>query len=208
MLDVVAVRVLATGLLVLIVVGGAAVTRSLLGPRGKVVASRAPIRGSEAVWLATTLTAHAWTLGVVLLPAWTYAFPGVPDFPESSAAQLLGLGLWFLGMGLAGWAVRALGRFTTVEIQVAEGQRLVQEGPYARIRHPIYTANVTAVLGLSLLFLSPPLLVLGVVIAVLASYRGRLEDEFLRSPQAFGEAYTAYARRTGRFLPRLRGSGP
>ncbi len=208
MLDVGTVRAIAGGLLVLIVVGGVFLSRSLLGPRGAVVATRAPTRGSEAAWLVTTLVAHAWTLGVVLVPAWTYASPGVPDFPQSSAVQLLGLGLWVLGMGLAAWAVRSLGRFTTVEIQVAEGQRLVQEGPYARIRHPIYTANATAVLGLALLFLSPPLLILEVVIAVLAAYRGRLEDEFLQSPQAFGEAYTAYARHTGRFLPRLRGSGP
>ncbi len=208
MLDAGTIRIVAGGLLFLIVVGGVVLSRSLLGPRGKVVASRAPRRGYEAAWLATTLVAHAWTLGVVLLPAWAYAFPLVPDFPESSAVQFLGLVLWFLGMGLAGWAVRTLGRFTTVEIQVAEGQRLVEEGPYARIRHPIYTANAIAVLGLALLFLSPVLLVLEVVIAILAMYRGRLEDEFLQSPQAFGEAYTAYARRTGRFLPRLRGSGP
>ncbi len=208
MLDVGTVQVIAGGLLILIVVGGLALSRSLLGPRSKVLASRAPARGSETAWLAATMVAHAWTIGVLLLPALTYAVPGVPDVPGSSAVQVLGLGLWFAGMGLAGWALRTLGRFTTFEIQVVEGQRLVQEGPYARIRHPIYTANVMAVLGLALLYLSPPLLSVGAFIAVLAVYRGRLEDEFLRSPQAFGEAYTAYARRTGRFLPRLRGSGP
>ena len=208
MLDVGTVRLVAGLLLVLMVAGAAALGRSVLGPRGKVVASRAPVRGSEAAWLATTLLAHAWTLGVLIFPAWFYAVPGVPVVLESSAVQVLGLSLWFVGMGLAGWAARALGRSMTVEIQVAEGQRLVQEGPYAWIRHPIYTANVTAAVGLALLYLSPPLLGLVVVIGALATYRGRLEDEFLRSPRAFGDAYTAYAERTGRFLPRLRRSGP
>lgn len=208
MLDAGTVRVIAGGLLILIVAGGAVLSRSLLGPRGRVLASRAPIRGSEAAWLAATMLAHAWTIGVVLLPGLAYAVPGVPDVPESSAVQILGLGLWFVGMGLAAWALRTLGRFATVEIQVVEGQRLVQDGPYARIRHPIYTANVMAVFGLAFLYLSPPLLAIAAFIALLAFYRGRLEDEFLQSPQAFGETYTGYARRTGRFLPRLRGSSP
>jgi len=208
MLDVGTVRVVAGTLLVLVFVGAAFLGRSVLGPRTRVVASRAPVRGSEAAWIATTLAAHAWILGALVLPAWFYAWPGVPDFPEASAVQILGLGLWFLGMGLAGWAVRTLGRFMTVTIQVAEGQRLVREGPYARVRHPIYTGNVAAALGLALLFLNPVLLALVLVIAALASYRGRLEDAFLGSPQAFGERYTEYARETGRFLPRFRRSGP
>ncbi len=208
MLDPGTVRILAAVLLVLAGAGIAWLGRSILGPRGKVVATRAPVRGSEAAWLATTLVAHAWTLGVVVLPAVFYAWPAIGDFPEASALQVLGLVLWFLGMGLAGWATRSLGRFMTVSIQVAEGQRLVRTGPYARIRHPIYTANVIAVLGLALLFLSPPLLGILVVLAALATYRGRLEDRFLRTPEAFGDAYVAYAAETGRFLPRLRRSGP
>lgn len=208
MLDAGTVRLVAGILLVLVFGGAAVLVRSVLGPRGRVVASRAPMRGSEAAWIATTVSAHAWILGVLVLPGWFYASPGVPDFPEASSVQLLGLGLWFLGMGLAGWAVRTLGRSMTVTIQVEEGQRLVQEGPYARVRHPIYTANVTAALGLALLFLSPSLMVLVVVIAGLAAYRGRLEDEFLCSPQAFGEKYAAYAGQTGRLLPRFRRSGP
>ncbi len=208
MLDVTTARIVAGVLLVLVAIGIPVLGRSLRGPRGKVVASRRPIRGSEAVWLAATMAAQAWTFGALVLPAWFYAWPGVPDFPESSAVQILGLCLWLLGMGLAGWAVRVLGRFMTVEIQVMEGQPLVQEGPYAWVRHPIYTGNATAALGLSLLFLSPPLGALAGVVAVLAAYRAHLEDAFLRSPDAFGDRYDAYAARTGRLLPRLRRSGP
>lgn len=208
MLDVGTIRVTAGIFLVLALVGVAALGRSVVGPRRRVLASRHPARGSEAAWLATTLAVQAWTLGVVVLPSGFYAWPGVGDFPESSALQVLGVVLWLLGMGLAGWAARALGRSMTVSIQVAEGQRLVQEGPYAWVRHPIYSANVTASLGLALLFLSPPLLALALVLAAMAAYRGRLEDDFLRTPEAFGAAYEAYARRTGRFLPRFRRSAP
>lgn len=208
MLDVTTVRILAGVLLVLAAVGVAALGRSVLGPRGRVVAHRRPVIGSEVVWLAATALSQAWVLGVLVVPGWFYGWPGAARVPESTGLQALGLVLWMLGMGLAGWATRVLGRFMTVSIQVAEGQRLVQEGPYAWVRHPIYTGNVAAALGLGLLFLNPLLLGLVLLLAVLASYRGRLEDDFLRGPDAFGERYEAYAARTGRFLPRLRRSGP
>ncbi len=208
MLDVGTIRVVAGGFLALTVAGVALLARSVSRPAGKVVASRRPARGSEAVWLGATLLAQGWTLGVLLLPTDFYDWPHVGAFPDASLVQLLGPVLWLLGMGLAGWATQTLGRFMTVSIQVTEGHRLVQEGPYAWIRHPIYTGNVLAAVGLALLYLSPPLAALALVILGLAAYRGRIEDEFLRSPEAFGGRYEAYAARTGRFLPRFRKAGP
>lgn len=147
---------------------------------------------------------QGWALGVLVLPTWFYAWPGLGNFPDSTDVQILGPLLWLAGMGLIAWATRTLGPFRVVAIQVTKGHRLVQEGPYAWIRHPIYTGNAAAALGLSLLYLSPPLLALAVLLTILAAYRGRLEDEFLRSPEAFGAEYEAYSTRTGRFLPRLR----
>lgn len=208
MLDVGTVRIIAASLLVLAIAGIALLARSVSRPHGKVVASRTPARGSEAAWLGATMLTQAWTLGVLVLPAWFYAWPNLGNFPDSSDVQILGPVLWLAGMGLAGWGTRTLGRFMTVSIQVTEGHRLIQEGPYAWVRHPVYTGNATAAFGLALLYLSPPLLALTVLLAGLATYRGRLEDAFLRSPEAFGERYDAYAARTGRFLPRLRRSGP
>ena len=204
MLDDATIQILAGGLVVLALAGAAVLGRSVLGPRGRVVASRTVRRGSEAAWLGTTALAQGWILGVAVLPAWFYAQPSFGELPAASILQGLGLVLWLAGMGIAGWSARVLGRSLTVSLQVTEGQRLVEEGPYARVRHPIYTANVAAALGLSLLFLSPPLLVLTAALAVLAVYRGQLEDAFLRSPEAFGARYDAYLARTGRFFPRIR----
>lgn len=208
MLDVGTVRILATALFLLSLAGIATLWRSVSRPSGRVRASRPPARGSEAAWLGSTLLVQAWTVGVILLPAWFYGWPGIGGFPDSSDVQFLGPALWLVGMGLAGWATRTLGRYMTVSIQVTEDQTLVQRGPYAWIRHPIYTGNVAAALGLALLYLSPPVLALAALLAVLATYRGRLEDAFLRSPEAFGDRYAAYCERTGRFLPRLRRSAP
>lgn len=208
MLDPGTVRIVAAALVAVAAAGVVAIRPSVLGPRGRVVASRTVGRAWEAAWLAATMVAQAWTLGVILLPTWFYAWPAAGNFPGSTDLQVLGLAGWLAGMALAGWGVRTLGRATTVGVQVTEGQPLVQTGPYARMRHPIYTANVSAAAGLAILYLSLPLGAVVLLLAALASRRGRLEDEFLRSPQAFGDAYIAYARRTGRFLPRWRRSGP
>jgi len=92
----------------------------------------------------------------------------------------------------------------TPAIQVQEGHQLLRTGPYRLIRHPVYTAIIAIALGQALLFLSAPAVLLALILFGLAEYRARLEEDLLRSPEAFGPTYDAYMTRTGRFLPRLR----
>jgi protein-S-isoprenylcysteine O-methyltransferase Ste14 len=92
----------------------------------------------------------------------------------------------------------------TPAIQVAEGHQLVQVGPYRYIRHPAYTAIVSGAIGQSIVYLSPILALVALVLIGLAVYRAHLEEDLLGSPEGFGEAYSEYVTRTGRFLPRTR----
>jgi protein-S-isoprenylcysteine O-methyltransferase Ste14 len=170
----------------------------------RVVAQRGPARWTEVVWVVGALVVVLWSVGVLLAPAYTYDWPGPRDFPYSGVVQLLGFLVAIAGGLLFFAAVRALGAQMTPAIQVQEGHRLVQEGPYRFIRHPAYTAIVTGAAGLSALYLSLPLALTTVVLAGIAVYRAHLEEELLGSPGAFGEVYTTYVSRTGRFLPRIR----
>ncbi len=145
-----------------------------------------------------------WSIGVLLSPAYAYHWPASPDFPGSAVVQFLGFVAAIAGGLLFFAAVRTLGRHMTPAIQVQEGHRLVQEGPYRYIRHPAYTAIVTGAAGLSALYLSPLLVLITVLLAGTAAYRAHLEEDLLGSPEAFGETYRAYVARTGRFLPRIR----
>jgi protein-S-isoprenylcysteine O-methyltransferase Ste14 len=190
---------------------GAIASISLGGPRrwlpregGPVVARRNPGLWSEVTWAVGSAVSVFWPLGVVADPTYTYHWPPFPDFPASDAFQLLGLAVTIAGGVLFFAARRALGRHMTPAIQVRADHELVRNGPYRFIRHPVYTAIVASTLGLSLLFLSPILLGVAVVLVAMAIYRARLEEELLGSPQAFGSSYAEYAARTGRFLPRLR----
>jgi protein-S-isoprenylcysteine O-methyltransferase Ste14 len=171
--------------------------------RAPVVRSfRLPVRGTQAVWVVGTLVAVFWPVGFFLLPEYTYHWPAGPDFPISSGLQLLGVVLGITGGLLFSRSARALGAQMTPEIRVQEGHRLIRTGPYRYVRHPVYTGILLTALGQTLLFLSPLAGSLTILLAVLAVYRARLEEELLGSPEAFGAEYAAYATRTGRFLPK------
>jgi len=201
------VQVLAAGIVVATLAGfilGHALPHAPRSP-SRVVARRDPRRWTEIVWVGGALAMVFWQFAVLVVPVYAYHWPAAPDFPYSSAVQLLGFAVALAGGLLFFSAVRALGRHMTPRIQVQEGHRLVQEGPYAYIRHPAYTAILTSAAGLSLLYLSPILAGLFVLLAGVAVYRAGLEEDLLSSPEAFGEEYREYVARTGRFLPRLRG---
>ena len=169
----------------------------------RVIAVHAPARGTQAAWITGTISAVFWGVGVFLAPTDAYHWPAFPDFPDSWVVQILGIILAATGGTLYARAARVLGRHMTPAIRVQDGHRLVQEGPYRYIRHPVYTAILSVAIGQSLFFLSVPVALLALLLIGLARYRARLEERLLASPEAFGDTYLAYMARTGRFLPRL-----
>jgi protein-S-isoprenylcysteine O-methyltransferase Ste14 len=48
------------------------------------------------------------------------------------------------------WLVFRQNSFTASTVQVAQGQNLVDTGPYALVRHPMYTASLVMMLGIPL----------------------------------------------------------
>jgi protein-S-isoprenylcysteine O-methyltransferase Ste14 len=170
----------------------------------RVVAQREPPGWTQFVWVFGTFVAILWPIGFFLLPSIAYHFPAFPEFPGSWAVQVAGVVLAASGGLVFSRAARALGTQMTPAIQVQEGHRLLQEGPYRWIRHPVYTAILMIALGDTLLFLSPLAALLALLLLGFAEYRAHLEEGLLRSPEAFGATYDEYADRTGRFVPRLR----
>jgi protein-S-isoprenylcysteine O-methyltransferase Ste14 len=173
----------------------------------RVVARTIPARGTLLLWIAGTMLAIFWPVGVFLAPTYAYHWPALPDYTGSWAVQIAGVFMAAAGGILYSRAARTLGRQMTPAIQVRQGHELIQSGPYRYIRHPVYTAVIAIALGQTLLFQSLPLVGLTMVLVGLALYRARLEERLLSSPAGFGGAYSSYAARTGRFLPRLN-AGP
>ncbi len=115
-------------------------------------------------------------------------------------ARWLGVGLALAGFLLLEWSHRALGSNWSDQPRITQEQCLVQNGPYRRVRHPIYTAFLL-ILG-STLFISASWLVGGLwIVAVSLDIFPRMRYEEAAMLEKFGEEYRQYQQRTGRLLP-------
>jgi protein-S-isoprenylcysteine O-methyltransferase Ste14 len=99
-----------------------------------------------------------------------------------------------------------LGKQWALSARIIEGHRLVTDGPFGRVRHPIYAAMglllLSTIVGLSSPIgaaLSVPLFVVGTVLRV------RAEDGLLAT--TFGRDFDDYRRRVPAIFPRFSGSG-
>lgn len=130
----------------------------------------------------------------LLLAGIVAAAVGGPRWPEGVARVLvLAGGL----VALAGAVVvvrssRALGRGLTPFPRPPADGALVTDGPYRRVRHPLYTGVILFAAGIGVAF-SPLALALAGVLAVLFGLKARVEERFLR--EAYPD-YDAYASRT------------
>ena len=91
----------------------------------------------ETVLLSVSLAG----LGIVPL---VYAATGFPRFAERAFVPWIAwLGLLVAAAALAMFRLthKALGRNWSVTLELREGHRLISDGVYARVRHPMYTAS-------------------------------------------------------------------
>ena len=115
------------------------------------------------------------------------------------AIHSLGLLLTLLGCGLAVWARIVLGSNWSGTVTVKENHVLITGGPYAWVRHPIYSGFLLALVG-TVLVLGKFLWLLAVGFALLATWmKSRAEEGFMQ--QEFGEQYIAYKQRVKALIP-------
>jgi protein-S-isoprenylcysteine O-methyltransferase Ste14 len=107
------------------------------------------------------------------------------------------------GIAFAFWARYTLGRNWSGTVTLKEGHTLVQNGPYALARHPIYTGLIVAFLGTFLgVGVSIPRMVLGMT-ALILGLRLKMETEERFMSEHFGQAYAAYRQRVKGLIPFL-----
>jgi protein-S-isoprenylcysteine O-methyltransferase Ste14 len=121
---------------------------------------------------------------------------------QSSLLAWSGVVLCVLGFGLAFYARWHLGRNWGMPMSRKEQPELITSGPYASIRHPIYTGLLLAILGSAMgVNVSWALILIPVGAYFILSAR-REESAML---QLFPVQYAAYLARTGMLVPRLFG---
>jgi protein-S-isoprenylcysteine O-methyltransferase Ste14 len=144
-----------------------------------------------AVLIFTWYRRHIGARPSPLMRHWLALHPDI-------AGQWLGVGLILLGFACAFWARLYLGRNWGMPMSLREGHELVTSGPYAYVRHPIYSGLILATIGstlaVGLVWVLPFVLSLAYFIV-----SARTEEQMMITQ--FPDTYPAYRRRTKMLIP-------
>lgn len=121
--------------------------------------------------------------------------------PRTAANSAIGIGLTWVGLAIAIWARYHLGQFWSGRITLKEGHQLIRTGPYAHLRHPIYTGLDLSAIGTALV-IGHWRCIAGVVVIMVGFVVKAKREEALLASQ-FGEAFQEHRKRTGFLLPRF-----
>jgi protein-S-isoprenylcysteine O-methyltransferase Ste14 len=125
--------------------------------------------------------------------------PFSQDWTPTGNSLLAGIGsaLCVLGIALAIWARAHLGRNWSSHPTLKEDHELVTSGPYALIRHPIYTGLIFAALGTGLIEWPWVIVLLGM--SIMFIWRVGREEKLMT--QQFPDQYPEYKKRTWALFP-------
>lgn len=161
---------------------------------GDLVASRStPDCPSWQKWLARRRVAISLVVFTSLVVADMFLLGVRPRdiFDWSDAGTVLGELLLAAGLAIRSWAAGTLHK----------SQRLVRQGPYALVRHPLYIGSFCMMIGFCALVQDSQSIwfIIGPV-ALLYWFQVRFEEA--RLAHWFAADWPGYAAVTGRFLPR------
>ena len=139
--------------------------------------------------------------GALLIAPWTARALGespIWQIGDYGACALVGVML--VGLALTWWARMQLGRLWSSAITRKEEHRLVETGPYALVRHPIYTGIITALLATAATQATLLALLGAVLIAIGLWVKARTEERFLLA-ELGPDDYESYRSRVPMLIP-------
>ena len=146
----------------------------------------------RVLWLVVTVSVAA---GVYVATHF-----GAAALPNRDVWRLVGLVQFVLGIAVRWWAIVTLGRFFTVDVQIAKDHALVERGPFRIVRHPSYTGVLLAFVGFALSLANWAALLV-ITLPIFAAFIRRMNVEEEALTESLGASYLAYMQRTKRLLP-------
>lgn len=128
---------------------------------------------------------------------WLYLQP----WPAGLWPFWLGAAVTIAGLLFAVWAREHLGSNWSRSVTIKQGHELITTGPYAMVRHPIYTGILTGFLGMAIAISQVRGFIVFVLIFLVFWIKLRMEEQWMRAQ--FGETYSTYAHRTAALVPYL-----
>jgi protein-S-isoprenylcysteine O-methyltransferase Ste14 len=182
-----------------VVIAGTLVMIAIRAPHGH-RSRRVKVAKSHKTSLDTGLLVFAWVGFLVPLiwlasPVLSFAEYRLGIGPLVAGVMCFAIGLWLFYRSHAD-----LGTNWSITLEVREQHRLITQGVYRRIRHPMYLALVLYSVGHALVI---PNWVAGpsnlIAFTILFALRVRAEEKMMADE--FGDDYTAYSARTKRLVP-------
>jgi len=119
--------------------------------------------------------------------------------PHSNLVGATGLLLTFLGVAFAIWARLQLGGNWSGTVTVKHDHTLIRQGPYAVVRHPIYSGFLLGTLGVALIVGEYRCLLGVLVLFVGFLLKSRMEEHFMQ--EQFGGDYLTYQQQVKALIP-------
>ncbi|SRR5579871_2119186 len=157
--------------------------------------------GGRKLWMQIAIRFCILVLVVIALSSATlrHGLRAAQLYQTSHALMaVVGIILVILGIALAVWARIHLGRNWGTPMSQRVDPELITGGPYAYVRHPIYSGLILGMIGSAIgqsIAWTLPLVLFGAYFI----YSARREEEFMC--RQFPETYPAYMRRTHMLVP-------
>jgi len=121
--------------------------------------------------------------------------------PSYAGLRWVAAGIALLCLLLTAWCWARMDANWSMAVSEAQRGELIADGLFARVRHPIYALSVMLMICSAVIVATLPMLVIAVIHIMLMHLKARNEERHML--KMHGDAYAAYLRRTGRFVPRL-----
>jgi protein-S-isoprenylcysteine O-methyltransferase Ste14 len=150
------------------------------------------LRRGPARATSTSITAHTAAITGTLIP---FVFPLLNSPTVTIGRALVADVLLVTGTAWAIWSLCSLGRNLSI---IAQARDVVEHGPYRWVRHPLYTGEIVASLGLVVAAGTMAAAAVWITLVALQVYRARQEEQVLIGALP---TYAAYRTRTAALLP-------
>ena len=167
----------------------------------RLLPDRAAVEREGRAAFAVRFVAFFVLLALLVLYALNVPWLRALSIPLPPWLRWAGFVLGLVSLAWWAWTQSALGAQWSAQLQLRAGHRLVTTGPYARVRHPLYTAMLGIATAFALVTAHWVFVAFGILSVVALLSRVPREEQMMLDE--FGSEYAAYMQRTGRFFPRL-----
>jgi len=165
-------------------------------------------RGTKQTEVSESVCFRVLRLGILLItfvlllsPWLRMGWLGRRFAPETAIGRGAGLTLTVAGLLLCIWARRTLGEYWTDKVALKVDHQLIRRGPYAYLRHPIYSGVLLAIAGTALAIGEWRGLIALFLLGTNYFVKAKREEWLLAA--RFGDDFIEYKQQAGFLTPRF-----